>query len=179
MSYEIAEHKHRYSAWAASRAASVKNCRFEVADGKEIIEAVGLRGLAADPDQLPAPEDMDSSHRQWRERAIEEATRLGIANFSHGVAAKLINVYLKGAVVCGGHHDHRRAVGLHPPIDRLLLDELYANDVDGARPIWSEARKQRWSKFTSEQYQAVISGIRSAMNGAPLWQIETHWRGYQ
>jgi hypothetical protein len=179
MNYSIDEHKHRYSAWAASRAASVKNCRFEVADGKEIIEAIGLRSFGGSPDALPEPNGMDSAHRRWRDEAIAAANRLGVSNFSHGIAAKLINVYLKGMVVCGGHHNHPRAVNLHPPIDRLLLDALYANNVGGSQEAWRNARAQRWSKFTSDQYEAVIAEIKRAMAGSPLWRVESHWRGFQ
>jgi hypothetical protein len=57
-SYCIIEHKHRYSAWAASRAASTNTCRFDVNTGKLIIEAVGLKELLADPELLPTPHSM-------------------------------------------------------------------------------------------------------------------------
>lgn len=124
MHYSIEDHKHRYSAWAASRAASVKNCRFEVSDGRQVIEEIGLNGVASHPDKLPDAASIDVAHREWRESAIVSANRLGIT-FTHGVAAKLINVYLKGMIVCGGYNLHPNAKGLHPPIDKLLLDELY------------------------------------------------------
>lgn len=38
MSYSIEEHKHRFAAWAAGRAATVNGCRFKVEDGKKILE---------------------------------------------------------------------------------------------------------------------------------------------
>ena len=48
--YDIKEHTHRFAAWAASRAASVKDFRFSVAKGKSWIEAVdGLRDCVCDP----------------------------------------------------------------------------------------------------------------------------------
>jgi hypothetical protein len=177
--YCILEHRHRYAAWAASRASSTKTCRFDVNTGKRIIEAVGLPQLLKHPDLLPSCGEMDVSHNLWREAAIQAAARHGLEVFGHGVAAKLINVYLKGAFVCGGSEMHERVMALHPPIDSLLLEELYANDVGGHRKIWAKARKLRWSKFTAEQYQEVINGIRASMGGRPLWQIEQHWRGYQ
>lgn len=159
MDYTIDEHKHRYSAWAASRAASVKTCRFYVSDGREIIEEIRLRDFATNLDSVPVVKQFDQMHQQWRKLAIEAAYKRGI-NFSHGIAAKLINIYLKGMIVCGGFFDHPIAACLHPPIDRLLLDELYANDIGGLRNAWSKARKQRWSKFDSGQYEDVIFAIR-------------------
>ena len=179
MTYSISEHRHRYSAWAASRAASTITCRFEVKEGKEILEAVGLQWKISHPDALPKPAEVDVVHRHWRELAIAKAGALGLPKFSHGIAAKLINVYLKGAVVCGGHEWHENVMAMHPPIDSLLLDELYANDVAGLKKIWASARKQRWSKFSSSEYEAVIAGIRQAVGAAPMWQIEALWRGYQ
>lgn len=179
MSYNIEEHKHRYAAWASSRAASTKTCRFSVLQGKNIIEAVGLHHLLSDPNLLPSPSQIDTTHRKWRESAIHAATSQGLTGFSHGVAAKLINVYLKGAFVCGGHEEHANVAALHPPIDSLLLDELYAGDIGGQREKWAAARQLRWSKFNSPQYESVITAIRSAMGGTALWKVETYWRGYQ
>jgi len=179
MTYNIEEHKHRYAAWAASRAASTKTCRFNVLQGKQIIEAVGLDKLLSDPSKLPTPARIDATHREWRESAIRAATSKDLTGFSHGVAAKLVNVYLKGGFVCGGCEAHANVAALHPPIDSLLLDELYTRDVGGLREEWATARQLRWSKFTSEQYEAVIAAIRTAMAGTALWHVESYWRGYQ
>ena len=179
MLYTIEEHKHRYAAWAASRAASTITCRFEVKIGKEILEEVGLDKLLSHPEKLPNPNDLDSSHKLWRESAINAAEKRGLTGFGHGVAAKLINVYLKGAFVCAGHEDHPNVAALHPPIDSLLLNELYLNKVGGLEKDWNRARKLRWSKFDSSEYEAVIHSIRAAMRGKPLWQVEKYWCGYQ
>ena len=179
MSYTIDEHKHRYAAWAASRAASTKTCRFEVQIGKEIIEETGLNALLSSPEKLPSSDRIDAEHKIWREKAIKAAESKGLVGFGHGIAAKLINVYLKGAFVCAGHESHPNVAALHPPIDSLLLDELYFNNVGGLKSDWSLARKLRWSKFDSTQYEAVIQSIRKALPNTPLWQVESYWRGYQ
>ena len=177
--YTIEQHKHRYAAWAASRAASTKTCRFEVQIGKEIIEETCLDALLSSPNKLPIPKNTDVEHKFWREKAILAAEKRGLVGFGHGVAAKLINVYLKGAFVCAGYESHPNVEALHPPIDSLLLDELYFNNVGGLKSEWALARKLRWSKFSSPQYEAVIESIRKAMPNKPLWQVESYWRGYQ
>lgn len=177
--YDIVEHKHRFAAWAGSRAASTKTCRFDVSTGRAIIEAVGLHDLLAAPVLLPTPEKIDEMHSVWRETAIFEAEAKGLRCFGHGVAAKLINVYLRGAFVCAGHEWHPNVKALHPPIDSLLLNELYRLDVGGLRATWKTARKQRWSMFDTPQYQRVIEAIRAVSDGRPMWMVETHWRGFQ
>ena len=122
MDYTIEEHRHRFAAWAAGRAANVSTCRFKVEQGKAILEAAGMDQLLAGPDRLPLPQDTDAIHREWRLKVIAAAKELGLA-FTHGVAAKLINIYLKAGFVCGGHHDDDRVRSLHPPIDSVLLDD--------------------------------------------------------
>lgn len=110
---------------------------------------------------------------------INAASGVGKA-FSHEVAAKLINVYLKARFVCGGHADHLNVGLLHPPIDEVLLDAMFHNDVGGLRAaLWTKARKVRWSKLSSDQYEEVIRGIRKSTQGQPMWKIEEHWRGHQ
>ena len=179
MDYSIHEHKHRFSAWAASRAATVTGCRFSVQQGRTILEDAGLNDLLVRPARLPTPPNIDATHREWRTAVVVAARRQGLT-FTHGVAAKLINIYLKAGYVCGGKDDDPRVQALHPPIDSLLLEELYRNDVGGLRREWSQARKIRWSKFTSAQYETVIANIRSALGAnVPLWHIEKYWRGYQ
>lgn len=179
MSYSIDLHRHRFSAWAAGRAASVIGCRFSVEQAKAVIEAVGLDRLLADPSELPLPNAMDDAHAGWRAKVSAEAQQqFGLA-FTHGVAAKLINVYLKAAFVCGGHHAHERVEALHPPIDGLLLKELARRGLGDQRSAWKKACRVRWSKLNSEQYQEVIDAVRLALPGSPLWHVEEHWRGHQ
>jgi hypothetical protein len=178
MSYTIEDHKHRFAAWAAGTAASIKGCRFSVEQGKAILETAKLNQLLAGPNNLPLPEETDIKHREWRRSVIGAAKEHELL-FTHGVAAKLINIYLKASFVCGGYHDHARVRALHPPIDGLLLNELSAQNVGGFRDVWNEARKIRWSKLNSEQYENVISKIRQAMPNNALWEVEKYWRGYQ
>jgi hypothetical protein len=179
MPYTIEEHKHRFASWAASRAASTKTCRFNVLQGKNILEATGLKELLVNPDLLPIPTEVDAKHREWRKLAIDAAESKDLTGFGHGVAAKLINVYLKSVFVCAGYQDHTNVAVLHPPIDRLLLDGLCKEKDGGLADQWKRARKIGWSKFNSDQYESVIAAIRTAMEGKALWEVEFWWRGHQ
>lgn len=98
---------------------------------------------------------------------------------SHGVAAKLINCYLKSRFICGPHFANERVQSLHPPIDRTLLKALRKNDVGGRKKEWAAAEKKAWSKYKSEDYEHVIQLMRDALGGQPLWTIEQHWKGHQ
>lgn len=178
MAYTIEEHKHRYASWAASRASSVKGCRFSVLQGKMLLEKIGIVDLVNAPDNLPTSQEMDAKHKEWRHSIVLEAKAMGLL-FTHGVAAKLINMYLKTIFVCGGYNTHKNVAGMHPPIDAVLLKSLRLNDVGGFKEQWKKAEKAKWSKFSSEEYEAVIKHIKYCMNKEPLWLIEEHWQGFQ
>ena len=176
--YSLIEHKHRFAAWAASRAARVKRFPLKVSDGRAFLDQLGLREYVEHPDELPGADDVDAVHLDWRTRVVRSASKR-FPECTHGTAAKLINVYLKAAFVCGGFHDHPKVAPLHPPIDRLLLDELARKDVGGQKAFWRQMRDKGWSSFDSPAYQRVIDRIRHAMAGSSLWEVERYWRGYR
>lgn len=100
-------------------------------------------------------------------------------SFTHGVAAKLINIYLKSRFVCGGFHTHECVQNLHPPIDRVLLETLAKRNVAGKGKDWREAAVTGWSNFGSDDYERVVQLIRLSMAGEALWKVEEHWQGNQ
>lgn len=178
--YTIEEHNHRVAAWSAATGARASSlCRFNVQRGVAILEASGFNTAFATPNHLPEPKQLDATHKAWRDTVIRVAKKNGLT-FTHGIAAKLINCYLKMRFVCAGHHDHERVKALHPPIDALLLSELAKQDVGGFKKEWRKFRDLRWSKFESADYQGVIDLIRKALPpDEPLWKIEEHWEGHQ
>jgi hypothetical protein len=177
-SYTIEEHQHRLAAWAAGRAASVKGCRFKVLQAKVVLEAVGFDASFSSAASLPAPAELDRTHRKWRNAVIRAAAQEGIAA-THGVAAKLINCYVKVRLICAGCHDDERVKAMHPPVDDVLLKRLAELDVGGFQKKWKAARAIRWSKFKSRHYEQVIDLVRRALPDQPLWKIEEHWAGHQ
>ncbi len=179
MKYTIEEHKHRFAIWAACRAASVKGCRFTVEKGKQILEDAKINVIINSIDNLPEPDNFKMWHRKWRNKIINVAQQYKL-KFTHGVAAKLLNIYFKLIFVCSGNHNDARVKAIHPPIDSLLLNQLYKLDIGEQCKSWQAARRIRWSKLNSEQYENVIKAIRKVLpadNG--LWQIEEHWKGFK
>lgn len=175
MNYDIIEHKHRFAAWAACRAASTaQNCRFKVEKGKQILDLVGIKQITTDPDNLPLPEKIDSFHHELRNNVIDCAERNKLHSFTHGIAAKLINVYMKVVFTCGGYHFHPKVQHFHPPVDRLLLEHCYRNNIGKKHQM-----SITWSRMNSEQYQEMIDAIRSILKGKPLWMVEQYWQGYR
>jgi len=180
LTYSINEHKHRFASWVASRGASTSpKCRFEVKLGKLLLEESGLKQVASSINNLPSPTNFDIQHKVWREKIIELAN-IHKKDFTHGIAAKLINIYLKAIFVCGDDINDERIKSIHPPIDSVLLKALYIDNIGNKKMVWKEAQSNKWSKFTSSQYEDVILAIRETMNAQQgLWEIEQFWQGYQ
>ncbi len=178
--YTVDEHNHRFAAWAAGRAASTSTQRFPVETGRKLLEACGFAASMGSPEDLPDPTVIDHAHAQWRATMkAAAATAAPAFVLTDGIAAKLINCYLKARFVCGGFAHHPRSAALHPPIDRLLLAELSRNNFADRASDWRMARNLGWSNFDSLQYQAVINAIRDGMGGQPMWMIEKFWQGHQ
>jgi hypothetical protein len=178
VTYDIYEHMHRLASWAASTAAR-RGSPFSVVHGQAILAEAGFADiLQAGLDGLPTLERMDSDHRRWRARVINLAAQRSL-NWTHGIAAKLINVYLKVAYVGMFSHKDPRVGALHPPVDRVLLDQLAKTDIAKSRQ-WRRMCNRGWTNFSSDEYEEVISALRSTLGpGVPLWQIEQWWPGHQ
>jgi hypothetical protein len=173
MSNEIYLIQHRFAAWAAASAARVSSmCRFKAADGVAILEGLGFGPGYGKPDKLPLPSRFDDQHRKWREKAIKLAKARRI-KMSHGVAAKLINVYLKSRFICAGHADHPRVAALHPPIDSILLKALADKNTGGFGPAWRALARRRWSNLDSDSYEVAIGCLRNSYK--PAWVAEKLW----
>jgi hypothetical protein len=177
--YSIELHSHRLAAWAASTAARTRGLyAFKVKVGTPILEGAGFT-QAFSLHSLPAIAEVDQVHRQWRDRVLLAANANG-CTFTDGVAAKLINCYLKVRFVCGGHDADPRVSALHPPIDRVLLKKLAKENFGGHRANWLSLHDKAWTKFNSQDYEKTIHLIRASLpDGAPLWAIEEYWQGYQ
>ena len=181
MSYTIEEHIHRSAVWgAATSARASRNCRFAVNVGKEILEKSGFKSSFSLAD-LPSPEDLDSTHYEWRKTVLKNANKIGVSGFTHGVAAKLINCYLKGRFISGGYYAEKKVEALHPPIDAVLIAGLVNADPEKVKhqSEWIKYRYTRWSNLDSKEYQEIIDLVRKTMDGKPLWMIEEYWQGHQ
>lgn len=179
MGYTIQNHIHLFSSWASSRAASVKNNRFTVEVGQIILTKSTIRNFILAPNLLPNNQkEFDINHKSWRKEIILLAQEEGLF-FTHGVSAKLINIYLKSIIICGGFFNHQNAKYIHPPIDSVLLKELAKIDFNKKSKFWKDSNKIAWSKFDSDQYERVIEEIKNGLKDKPLWEIEKFWKGFQ
>ncbi len=178
--YTIEEHKHILSSWAAATAASRSpKSRFKVEVAKKILESLDIREIIKDIPKLKSSDAFDAWHDEQCNKLIEIA-KGEIKGFSYGVAAKLLNCYLKVYFL----DQLNRFSFIHPPIDRPLLENLEKRNIGFKKTTWKEYKSKGWSNFSREDYKQVISFIKEALkqelnDERSLWKIEYYWPGHQ
>lgn len=199
--------KQTFAFWCASTAArSSPKCRFETAQGigiarnsdllcyrtlDKLFENIALPASEFspskyhpnkfDPNNFPL-NGFDDLHADIRKELIEVAKEK-ITNkkmkFTHGVAAKFINVYFKAMFLNDVPPEcivqEMRINALHPPIDSKLLQNLATEKVGDLKKFWKEKEKKGWSNFSSDDYEDVIRHIKYVTKGR-LWEIEEYWK---
>ena len=178
--YGIEDHIHRFSAWCASTAARAsKTNRFKVKRGTEILEDCEVFTFLGDPSKLPTTADFDESHRKWRKQVIKAS---GSLKFKDGVAAKLINCYLKSSMINRYTINDPRVKSIHPPIDRIILGNLKTQGhVKFPKGIHKSNGIPAWSKLESDQYEEIIQCLKDFIgykvdgSGSGLWEVEKYW----
>lgn len=189
--HTIEKHRHIFACWAASRAASVRPSKnstlikstliksFTVKQGLEVLEKIGFTKDFKLENLLKLQGEFDNEHTTWCNKVIEEFKKeYSKDKFSYGVAAKLINCYLKVRFVCGSDHKVEGVNFMHPPIDSLLLESLVKDSPD-FRKSYKELKNKAWSNFDKEDYKKVIEEIKKISGDEPLWKIEYDWQGYR
>ncbi len=178
--YHPAEHRFRFAAWCAATAgrSSRSVCTFPVSEGAGWLKNTSLKWLALGTHALPEPEDFEVVHDSWCREIKECETRL-----TYGIAAKIVNCYTKALFLSDmlmvEPKPFRKIVRkLHPPIDRVLLNELTNRNVGGLEKKWRLYMKKGWSKFNKEDYEEVIRNIKNETDNQPAL-IEAYWQGYQ
>ena len=174
MSYTLSEHRHRFAVWAGARAAqrgftTVENLRdaLEATDIRIFLESEGALNVTAAMYEF--------KHREWCSQIIEFLNERGIENSTFGRAAKLVAIYLKSMIVVGGHAETSLASVAHPPIDRVLLQNLASSpEVQSQdKKVW---RKIAWTQLTEDEYYALIEQLRQVVPiSLPWWMLEEHW----
>ncbi len=174
MNDEEFNYSHNFAVWAGARASQRGFTSVKVL--KDALESCGIQSFARNPNVLISAEDFDLSHKQWCEKICEYLQSHDIKKVSYGRAAKLIAVYLKAIVVIPNINSEQ-AKFIHPPIDRILLQNMSKSEIalklkEHDRKVLMEAN---WTKFDSNKYEEVLNIIRQHMGEKPLWQIEKYW----
>ena len=157
-SYSFDEHRHTFSVWCGATAAGASSlCRFKIETGKKIIENALLKPPFK---KFEALDEFDKWHDEMCQSLKREAQTLGLKSFTYGIAAKMLNCYLKAFFIsCESD-----STFLHPPIDRILLQTMAAKDFDGKKLQWRSFAQKGWSKLYKTYSRISSPGYKFVEN---------------
>ena len=124
--YTAQLHNHRYAAWCSARAAGRGLAGSTNTAIRNALERSDLPSALSGPSSSwpSTPDGFDETHQHWCEQILGALLQAGISKATFGRAAKIVAIYLKTRVVCGGGVDGPLRQFAHPPIDRVLLQAL-------------------------------------------------------
>lgn len=158
--------RFEFFAWAAARAAQAGSSKTTVAV---------LRKSLVDADAAnwhrTSTADSVQAYDAWHVGVIEAVLNkmASVPSMSWGIAAKLVNVYIKGRWLLDDHHlGPMRSFG-HPAIDSILLG------VIGKAYGTTYSRSLRWQRMTRVEYEGLIAHLRQNHPTQAIWTIEATW----
>ncbi len=174
MPYDLFEHRHRFSLWAAARATqrgftSVENLR-------DALENSGIPNFLRNPDATTTDEAaFERHHKIWCRSIVDFLRNRNIAKVTYGRAAKLVAVYLKSMVIIGPYAETLLASLAHLPVDRILLQNLSRSPE-----IHSQYKRTwqtiNWTELDEQSYYDLIAQLRNYLRGdEPFWGLERFW----
>ena len=174
MPYDLFEHRHRFSAWAAARA--TQRSFTTVENLRDALQNCGIVDFLRNPDAENTDEvTFQNQHKIWCRSIVDFLNDRGIDKVTYGRAAKLVGVYLKSMVIIGTDANSSLAAVAHPPIDRILLKNISrTQEIQSSHQVrW---RSINWTELTEESYYDLISQLRDCLvAGDPFWKLEKFW----
>lgn len=175
MPYDLFEHRHRFSVWAAARAVQ-RGWTVKIDTLREAIEQSGVvsfvRYRASEP---ISSKEFDDVHRKWCNSILGFLKARDVPDVTYGRAAKLIAIYVKSMVVLGIDSNTDVSRIAHPPIDRILLQNMSHSPriVSKDKVRW---RKVSWTKLDESAYYQLVNELRKSLaDEEPFWVLEQFW----
>lgn len=170
ITYSYFNHLHNYAIWTAARAAqrgftTTKNIQ-------AAINSTYLEKLLEGEISISDKEEFDRFHVTCCKQIMDKLKNLLRDNsykVTYGRAAKIVNIYIKTAIVIPNPESNLSFI-VHPPIDRILLSNLIKFKSFQFDTI-------SWTQFTENDYFDVIRKQRERGYGEAIafWKIEAYW----
>ena len=179
MTYSLTEHRHRYACWCSARAATRGLGGATNKTVRLALESSSLPDLIAGPPEAwpRTADDFDEAHLTWCAAVLDSLHAQGVHEATFGRAAKIVAIYLKTLVVCGGQSTSALAQVAHPPVDRVLLQAL-ARDPQFPSAVRSEWRRTSWTALGEAEYSALVAQLRAVgLDSGGFWRAERWWSG--
>jgi hypothetical protein len=167
--YSFQEHIHNYAVWTAARATQRKFTT--TAKIKRAIEGSALREFS-ETGKCDSQDAYDTFHRRCAHQLIDGFDDSLRDKATYGIAAKIIAVYLKTALIIPSGGENTISQLIHPPIDRILLTNL------SREHNIKQLCVKGWTALTENEYWELCKRIQE--NELPFnWTLERYWHPEQ
>lgn len=130
---------------------------FATADIEEIATDSGLTKLTVQEIGKYSMEEYDDLHTEMCESIMRHAMKRNIS-LTYGIAAKIVNVYIKTISINLGKNEYPVLRYIHPPVDRRILTNIGAAFKNS--PFWRKNSKKAWTKLSKDEYMDIINSMR-------------------
>jgi hypothetical protein len=174
--YSLFTHRHNFAVWAAARASQRRFKNANVHKLKTALEASKLPQAIQNPSDWPiTAEQFDSFHRKYCTEIMDALKDASVTDVSYGRAAKLVAIYLKAMIVVSEHAQSAFAAIIHPPVDRVLLQNL-ARDRRFHPQLRNRWRNLNWTGLSESDYFTLIEEFRrNNLDKPAFWMLERYW----
>lgn len=171
MPYSIEEHIHRYATWTAARAqrAFATNEIMRAAINQTTLREFTKKSSCS-------RDEFDNFHGEW----VGQLNEFFNHKNEYGRYAKIIAIYLKSAVVLPKNGEGELCSVIHPPVDRILLDnllnpkeELLQERIEFSKDERTFLRSIRWTLMTEDVYWKLVEMLREKTGFT--WELERFW----
>lgn len=159
--------RFEFFAWASARAAQAGSSKTTV----PVLRGALVNADAANWHRTIAVTSA-KGYDAWHMETIDGVHRKLVStvpDIGWGIAAKLVNVFIKGRwLLDPGYAGPMRAFG-HPAIDSIqlrIIDESCGSDF---------SRSVRWHRMKRQEYAGVIARLRQCHPHEAIWTIEEGW----
>ena len=158
--YNFIQHRHNFAVWTSARAVQ-RN--FTTTDNiAKAIEKSGLRDFVESYVNI-SKEEFNNFHMECANKLIKS---LQSQNCTYGIAAKIIAIYLKTALIL--YNNGQNCGSIHPPLDRILITNfIKCNNI-------KEYTYKPWTKLNYNDYWELIALIEK-YNSNIDWRLEHYW----
>jgi len=135
---------HNFACWAAARAVQNPNhSGTSTAIIRKALDGIDIYSYVEDPTKLDKYED---AHKEIVEKLMSKLN-WNILGDRYGVAAKIIAIYFKVAIIIPGKASFSIIKGIYPPIDAFNL-----KSIEGFK-------NAKWTKLNEATYNEIITAL--------------------
>jgi len=159
--YNFNQHRHNFAVWTAARAVQRNFTTTE--NIAKAIEKSGLRDFVESYKNISKGKFNDF-HVECAKKLIKS---LRVQKCTYGIAAKIIAIYLKTALIV--YNKGQNCGSIHPPLDRILITNFIKyNKI-------KEYTYKPWTQLNNKDYWELIALIEK-YNSNIDWRLEQYWK---